>query len=247
MWVRSIRLAFILMCATTLQIAAATVNAETWNVSLSTTGDDVFWTSPTTVATGYSAYDWSYEITKVNVKTILGNPSVLDLLETTSGSGTAGSLPIQVVDDTLSEPTTNSSADIFIEIGADGFGHASGTNITLGRFGIFEIQGVDFEATISVIGIPTGDYNRDGEVDAADYEKWRDDFGSTTDLAADGSGNQVVDAADYTVWRDNLDSGEEAQASLAVPEPAAICLALGGIVVGIVFAGRFGAKKSRIS
>ena len=32
-------------------------------------------------------------------------------------------------------------------------------------------------------------------------------FGSTSQLAADASGNGVVDAADYTIWRNNLGSG----------------------------------------
>ena len=54
---------------------------------------------------------------------------------------------------------------------------------------------------------PAGDYNHNSVVDAGDYVLWRKTLGSTTALAADGSGptpgvpNGVVDAADYTYWR----------------------------------------------
>lgn len=57
-----------------------------------------------------------------------------------------------------------------------------------------------------------GDYNLNGEVDAADYAVWRFTLNSTTDLRADGSGpttgvpNGVVDQFDYTFWRANFGS-----------------------------------------
>lgn len=52
--------------------------------------------------------------------------------------------------------------------------------------------------------LAVGDYDLDGEVEADDRLVWVDAFGSTTLLAADGSGNGTVDAADYTLWRDHL-------------------------------------------
>jgi glucose/arabinose dehydrogenase len=74
-----------------------------------------------------------------------------------------------------------------------------------------------------------GDYNADGEVDEADYEMWKTDFGSTTKFDADGNGDQVVDAADYTVWRDNFGSSvhqlDAGGSGVSVPEPAALALA----------------------
>ena len=51
---------------------------------------------------------------------------------------------------------------------------------------------------------PTGDYNRNGTVDAADYPLWRDTLGQTVDPAgsgADGDGNGTVEQADYDIWR----------------------------------------------
>ncbi len=65
-----------------------------------------------------------------------------------------------------------------------------------------------------------GDFNRDGNIDLADYTLWQTTFGSTIATAgdgADGNSNGTVDAADYTVWRDRL----ETQA-MAIPEPATV-------------------------
>jgi hypothetical protein len=72
----------------------------------------------------------------------------------------------------------------------------------------------------------TGDYNRNGVVDAADYVVWRNTLGQTaTGLLADGNGNGVVDAGDYNVWRANFGRsvggvGVGSAALGAVPEPA---------------------------
>ena len=51
---------------------------------------------------------------------------------------------------------------------------------------------------------PPGDFDHDGHVTAADYGVWRANFGSTSELAADASGNSAVDAADYVIWRRNV-------------------------------------------
>ena len=61
-----------------------------------------------------------------------------------------------------------------------------------------------------------GDYNADGEVDAADYGVWRTAYGST-DLSADGNVDGKIDGADYVVWRNHLQSAAASGAS--VPEP----------------------------
>jgi hypothetical protein len=75
---------------------------------------------------------------------------------------------------------------------------------------------------------PPGDFNHDTVVDAADYELWKIEFGSTSAPDVDASGNGVVDAADYTIWRDNLNtsSGQAAALGIGVPEPSTLGLAL---------------------
>jgi hypothetical protein len=77
---------------------------------------------------------------------------------------------------------------------------------------------------------PPGDYNSDFVVNNNDYNLWKQNFGSMTQLAADGNGNGIVDAADYVVWRDNFGTALGSGASFAaVPEPASLVLMLGVI------------------
>jgi hypothetical protein len=74
-----------------------------------------------------------------------------------------------------------------------------------------------------------GDFNRDGHVNADDYDEWRGRFGTSLfgaiRLGPDGNGDGRIDAADYTVWRDNLGAASATGGSAAaVPEPASIVL-----------------------
>ena len=74
-----------------------------------------------------------------------------------------------------------------------------------------------------------GDYDGDGNVTAADYTVWRDTFGSTENLSADGDGNRTIDAGDYDVWKSHfgniLGSGSGAGPAIhSVPEPATMTL-----------------------
>ena len=79
-----------------------------------------------------------------------------------------------------------------------------------------------------VVGSLLGDYNNDNEVNAPDYNVWRDTFGSTTELDADGNLDGIVNAPDYNIWRDRFgstaDDGDGAGAS--VPEPSGLALVM---------------------
>ncbi|HEY3394287.1 MAG TPA: hypothetical protein VGK58_16355, partial [Lacipirellulaceae bacterium] len=78
-----------------------------------------------------------------------------------------------------------------------------------------------------------GDYNQDGNVDAADYVVWRNLLGASGVLAysgADGNGDGVVDDEDYGVWRANfgrtveaggMELGAGSGNAMAVAEPVA--------------------------
>jgi glucose/arabinose dehydrogenase len=64
-----------------------------------------------------------------------------------------------------------------------------------------------------------GDFNRDALVDDGDYNYWRSEWGSTEELAADGSDNGVVDAADFVIWRKNNGAVAASIAEGAVAAP----------------------------
>jgi uncharacterized protein YjbI with pentapeptide repeats len=97
------------------------------------------------------------------------------------------------------------------------------------------------------VAVP-GDYDYSGTVGPEDYGVWKANFGSTTNLDADGNDDHVVNAPDYTVWRDNLGgmlgfgSGSTlpsaAPLSATVPEPASILVAAVGILGLAARAGR---------
>jgi arylsulfatase A-like enzyme/glucose/arabinose dehydrogenase len=73
-----------------------------------------------------------------------------------------------------------------------------------------------------------GDFDADGDVDGADYAKWKLQFdAAASNPPADGNGNATADAADYAVWRKNLGASVHAGAGAGlevVPEP--ICIVL---------------------
>lgn len=75
----------------------------------------------------------------------------------------------------------------------------------------------------TAVGVPPGDYNYNGIVDAADYTVWRDSLGSGTNLAADGNGSHQIDPLDWVMWGVHFgETGAGAGASASVPEPKAL-------------------------
>jgi hypothetical protein len=83
----------------------------------------------------------------------------------------------------------------------------------------------------------TGDFNRDGFVDASDYAMWRSDFGLTSRSNADANGNGLVDAADYVIWRKaaaGFESGSGVS-PIGVPEPSTAWLLLCVLWRAVIF------------
>jgi hypothetical protein len=85
-----------------------------------------------------------------------------------------------------------------------------------------------------------GDYNSNGQVDAADYTVWRNTVGSTTDLRADGSGpggvpDQIINSLDYAFWKQMYSgapgSGGAQVGPEPVPEPPTCVCVLAGLTV----------------
>ena len=81
------------------------------------------------------------------------------------------------------------------------------------------------EALIEVVttaGVP-GDYNNDGEVDAADYTVWRDNLNQNVTLPNENpaaSTPGVVDQEDYNFWVSNYGISSATASATAVPEPS---------------------------
>jgi glucose/arabinose dehydrogenase len=81
-----------------------------------------------------------------------------------------------------------------------------------------------------ILGVPAGDFNEDGTIDAADYTVWRDTRGTSVTAwsGADGNGDGLVDDADYDVWQQNfglvIPDLAGAAAAATVPEPSAWAL-----------------------
>jgi hypothetical protein len=82
---------------------------------------------------------------------------------------------------------------------------------------------------------PTGDYNGNGTVDAADYVVWRNTLNQIVSMGtgSDGSGNGTIDAADYNFWRARFGNTVPGVGSAtSAPEPANIALFL--VAIGVL-------------
>ncbi len=92
------------------------------------------------------------------------------------------------------------------------------------------------------IPLVVGDFNFSGAVTTADYTVWRNNFGSTTNAAADANGNGFVDGPDYVLYRKRLSqasgSGSGSLAEFTVPEPASGLIILSAMLIFNVFPRR---------
>lgn len=128
-----------------------------------------------------------------------------------------------------------------------------GSGINVGLGGAFNVGGAqdlvfEYGAIASSGAHPTGDYNDNGVVDAADYALWRDKLGQNVTLPNDSTPGTVAQA-DYTVWRSHFGEATPASPSTltrglvhyvtsfsgvgsgaAVPEPGTIVLVGMGMV-----------------
>ena len=92
---------------------------------------------------------------------------------------------------------------------------------------------------------PTGDYNGNGVVDAADYVEWRstlDQPAVPAGSGADGDESGTIDAGDSAFWAarfgNTVPGAGGGAGGTAVPEPATIALLLVGAVFVACCAGR---------
>ncbi len=85
---------------------------------------------------------------------------------------------------------------------------------------------IEFENLLTP-SVLTGDFNDDGQVDAADYTVWRDNLGGGDESAINDAGDGLngVDSADYALWVTNFGiSASSAASASAIPEPSSLLL-----------------------
>jgi hypothetical protein len=253
--IHTLQIAIIVLCASR---AVHAVNPAQWLIVEQINRGDTMktWTSPTAIDLDKMVWEYGYEITKVTGTVNLGifGDVTQDITssipeEDRTGMGESRNLPAVLLDETLSEPESGTSAHVFVEIDDLGFGQAVFSDIMLGSidvplFGSRQIQRVNIEARVDIVGYDFGDYDRNLEVNANDYAAWRTSFGLTgADLAADGNGDESVDAADYVLWRANVGpgAGGAAEPLIAgtVPEPSS-----GLLLIVAVFSG-LAVRRSR--
>lgn len=92
--------------------------------------------------------------------------------------------------------------------------------------------------------IAPGDYERDGDVDGADFLRWQRQAGTATApyAGADGDGNGFVDGADLEIWKAAFTAAAGASTGSAIPEPAAGLMA--AVVSGFWAANRRTRKRT---
>jgi len=93
---------------------------------------------------------------------------------------------------------------------------------------------------------PTGDYNGDLVVDAADYTVWRDTLGQMVETpgdGADGDGDGTIGQGDYIHWKDRFGDTVPTGTAAArvVPEPVPLTTLVGGL---LLLAARIGRRIS---
>ena len=186
----------------------------------------------------------------------LPNTGTLTLRLGISGPGPPSSFGEVYITDGVSVPRDNNWHSLVFDVLAADFqpvGIGTDVNAALAavtQFRIIHQPGEDFRGelepaefyldNIRAIGASTmvpGDYNGNGEVDAADYVVWRKMLNQsvTPGSGADGTGpggtpDGVVNDLDYSFWRSRFGStsaaGSAASEATAVPEPTAWTLVL---------------------
>ena len=200
---------------------AASADTETWDFDLETSGENVFYTSPTATCTVAPEYHGAYEITLLEVTvSYLGIPfgpfDVTNEIPPELRTGEdiyAGPPPFVVMDEYIRYPDPPESAtvaaDVLMQVDAGGYGHVSVTNVVLGTavydlgwpFGEVEVQieTVRVAGTVGITPLVPGDLDGDGDVDLADLSQLLGHYGTPSgatyeDGDLDGDGD--VDLAD---------------------------------------------------
>lgn len=215
-----------LLMSALVSTAAFAQPDETWNFDLSTSGEDVFYTSPTAVDPTADQFDLTYEITTIEV-TVLGGVvvDVTDELPPGFDSGFLtedAPLPVTIFNETIVYPADGPvgfAGTIQLGLDAAGFGVVSITDVTLGQVEVdnplFPIGPptimVDIEevrvagiVTATAVDLPVGDINRDRIVDSADLNLLLSNWDCSPNCGSkDLSGDGQVGAQDLNLLLSN--------------------------------------------
>lgn len=156
------------------------------------------------------------------------NPNAINITISFNGSGDS----ITFTGASLPKNGVNSLTDA----NATGFLPNNPTNISSGVNSPTNFNNQSGSVNLSAPS-PTGDYNGNHVVDAADYIVWRNTKGlsaSPNGSGADGNSNGTIDDGDYTFWRSKFGNaaGSGSGQSSPIPEPAAAALLLAALIAG---------------
>ena len=147
---------FCTLLATSTFISPAKADNPTyWHVSLDTEGEDVYWDSPTNIDPGYPRYDWTSELTQMDVFVSgLGWISLMDELpaDVLLMTGTEYGVPYGSCE-FVEEPGVF-AANICEGIDELGYGYGSITGISFGSVSGYDLIGLRYGADVTVEGIP---------------------------------------------------------------------------------------------
>ena len=155
----------------------------------------------------------------------LASGSVFDNVLVDDAATLAGDLEVALLDNYVPD-----AADEFAIVAANTrTGDFSGATSVDAFRGFFDVEYTATSVLLTNFQL-VGDYNGNGQMDAADYTVWRDTLGDHVDegTGADGNRNGVIDEDDFLRWRANYGlttgGGGSGQGLAAVPEPASISL-----------------------
>jgi hypothetical protein len=101
--------------------------------------------------------------------------------------------------------------------------------------GIFTIEFSDLSVHVIPESGVAGDFNDDGNVDAADYVVWRKNDGGANALANDDDLGTPIRAEHYNLWRAHFGEIEmpDIAAGGQIPEPGSFVLAAAGLALAV--------------
>jgi len=198
--------------------AWAGADSALWSFDETTTGQDVFWSSPTSVIPAAALYVSGYELTLVEVDvTWIGLPfndiDVTDQVPPDLRMGTGadpGPAPVDLFNAPLVFPEppapTCMAALLLISLDAAGFGQLAGTDVVLGDcdldigIGIVtvQLQSVRLVGTVSIEALTCPwDLDADGDIGITDFLQMLAAWGTSPIGPPDFDGDGVVGIGDF--------------------------------------------------